>query len=131
MINPEPKRGQAPFQVSLGGRGEMVGTAYLAEKGYKILETNYRCPLGEIDVVAVKGERIIFVEIKTRSGEHFGRPEESVHGFKQRKLTQLAHWYLKDKKLLNKPAGFAVLAITWKEKDNPQIRLIENAFEAR
>ncbi|MBI3312727.1 MAG: YraN family protein [Candidatus Omnitrophica bacterium] len=125
------RKGQVPFQVSLGGRGEMVGTAYLAQKGYKILETNYRCPLGEIDVVAAKGERIVFVEIKTRSGEKFGRPEESVHGFKQRKLTQLAQWYLKDKKLLNQPAGFAVLAITWKEKDSPQIRLIENAFEAR
>lgn len=107
----------------------MVGAAYLVRNGYKILEKNYRCLLGEIDIVAEKGERIIFVEIKTRNSEMFGRPEEAVHSAKQRKLIQLAKWYLKDKKLWDRSAGFAVLAVSWKAKSDPEIRLIEDAFE--
>lgn len=130
MKNASNPFSKSPSRISLGDRGEMVGTAYLAAKGYKILETNYCCPLGEIDLVAQKGKRIIFIEIKTRVGNAFGRPEESVHAFKQKKLVQLAKWYLKDKRLWGRPAGFEVLAITWRGKENPEIHLIENAFEA-
>ncbi|MBI3307054.1 MAG: YraN family protein [Candidatus Omnitrophica bacterium] len=126
MNSSQPK---PPFRISLGDRGEMVGAAYLVRNGYKILEKNYRCLLGEIDIVAEKGERIIFVEIKTRNSEMFGRPEEAVHSAKQRKLIQLAKWYLKDKKLWDRSAGFAVLAVSWKAKSDPEIRLIEDAFE--
>lgn len=119
-----------PFRLSFGERGEIAAWAFLLKKGFKILDKNYRCVLGEIDAVAQKDGRIIFVEIKTRSGKHFGLPEESVHLTKQKKLIQLAEWYRKEKKVENLPASFAVVAIDWKAGAPPRIRIIEDAFWA-
>ncbi|MCM8776573.1 MAG: YraN family protein, partial [Candidatus Omnitrophica bacterium] len=98
--------------------------------GFKILEKNYRCPLGEIDVVAEKKGRTFFIEIKTRSQSYFGLPEESVNTFKQKRLVRLAQWYLKGQRLGDIPVSFGVLAVTWKGCEDPQVRLIENAFTA-
>ena len=69
---------KTPFHLSLGDRGEMIGWAYLQKRGYKIIEKNYRCAIGEIDVITQKGKKLCFVEIKTRTHIRFGRPEESV-----------------------------------------------------
>ena len=117
-----------PFRVTLGERGEMVACQYLVKHGYRILEKNYRCTIGEIDVVAAKDGRLVFVEIKTRSQKVFGRPEESVGWTKQKKIIRIAEWYLKDKKQTDAPVSFAVLAIDWNGTQDPEIRLIENAF---
>ena len=117
-----------PFRVSLGDRGEMIAWDYLIRRGYRILEKNYRCKIGEIDVVAEKNKRLVFVEIKTRRHAGFGRPEEAVDAAKQRKLTRLAQWYLKEKKKKEVSVFFDVLAITWNSLQEPQMRLIENAF---
>jgi putative endonuclease len=109
----------------------MAARAYLTAQGYKILEKNYRVPIGEIDAVCEKAGRIVFVEVKTRSGERFGAPEESVHAFKQRKLLRLAEWYLKDKRLGDVSVSFAVVAVVMGPGTPvPKIRLIENAFGA-
>ena len=119
-----------PFHISLGERGEMIAWGYLVKQGYKILEKNYRCKIGEIDVIAERERRITFIEIKTRRHHGFGRPEESVHAFKQRKLIQLAQWYLKEKRKTEAAISFDVLAITFPEEGVPEIRLIPNAFSA-
>lgn len=121
-----PRKG--PFRLSLGERGEMVAWNYLRHHGYKILEKNYRCKAGEIDVVATKNGRWAFIEIKTRSQDAFGRPEEAVGETKQQKLVHLAQWYLKEKNQFHVPVTFDVLAITWRGELEPEIRLIENAF---
>jgi putative endonuclease len=119
-----------PFRLSLGDRGEMAAWNFLLENGYSILEKNYRCRLGEIDVVAQKGGRIVFFEIKTRaSAPAFGMPEEAVHRRKQKKMIQVASLYLAGKGLENAAASFAVVAVDWADKA-PRFRLIENAFEA-
>ena len=117
-----------PFDLPLGRRGEMIAWNYLIKQGYKILEKNFRCPIGEIDVIAEKNKRIIFVEIKTRMDDGFGRPEEAVHEAKQKKLTQVAAYYLKQKRKSGTSSGFDVLAILWRVSGEPQIRLIEDAF---
>ena len=117
------------FDLPLGRRGEMAGWGYLLRRGYKILEKNYRCPVGEMDVIAVRKGRMAFIEIKTRSGDHFGKPEESVHRSKQQKLIRVARWYLKEKGKENLRASFEVLAVTWKGRGDPEFRMIENAFE--
>jgi putative endonuclease len=117
-----------PFRMSLGKRGEIVAANFLAQNGYKILEQNYRCEIGEIDVIAEKDGRILFVEVKTRSSEHYGLPQESVHEIKQRKISRSAEWYLKEKRFETKPVGFEVIAVQWKEGGDPEIRLISNAF---
>lgn len=114
--------------MTLGTRGEMAGTAFLARSGYEILETNYRCLAGEIDVVAKRGSRLAFVEIKTRRNHERGAPEEAVHEAKQRKLIMLARAYLKEKGCAEMPVSFDVLALTWAEGGEPEFRLIRDAF---
>ena len=86
--------------------------------------------MGEIDVIAEKRGRLRFVEIKTRSGPEFGRPEEAVHPAKQKKLTMLAMWYLKAKKKSGMSVSFDVLAVDWNPSGEPGLKLIEDAFEA-
>jgi putative endonuclease len=78
----------------LGDWGERLAADYLRRQGYVIRETNFRCPLGEIDIVAEKGEHLVFVEVRTRRGRNFGTPEESVTSVKAERLIDLAHTYL-------------------------------------
>lgn len=119
-----------PFHLSLGQQGEMMAWHYLTQQGYKLIEKNYRCPIGEIDVIAEKKGYLCFVEIKTRSGKILGYPEESVSFPKQRKLVRIAQWYMKEAKKGDVGISFDVLALTLKENENPEFRLIENAFDA-
>ena len=65
-------------KLNLGKKGEQLAARYLQQKGYKILDFNYRTKFGEIDVVAKDGETIVFVEVKTRTSTRFGEPEEAV-----------------------------------------------------
>jgi putative endonuclease len=119
---------QTPFQLSLGKRGEMAAADHLRKNGYKILEQNYRCEIGEIDIIAKKEGRLLFIEVKTRKSDHFGVPEESVHTIKQQKIFRTAEWYLKQNKAEDKPVGFEVVAVDWYEDRDPGIRCIPNAF---
>lgn len=118
-----------PFRLSLGERGEMIAWNFLIKKGYKLVEKNYRTRIGEMDVIAEKKGRLVFIEIKTRRTERFGRPEEAVTVQKQRKLFQIASYYLKEKKKENIPISFAVLAVHWPSSGEPEFRLIEDALE--
>ncbi len=78
----------------LGSLGERWAAEYLAGHGYRILETNYRCRKGEVDIVARDGDCLVFVEVRTRSGPGFGTPEESVTAAKQHRLVSVALSYL-------------------------------------
>ena len=72
--------------IALGIYGEKLALKYLKKQKYKILEKNFRCALGEIDIVAKDGGFLVFVEVKTRSSNAFGEPMEAVDFYKQRKL---------------------------------------------
>lgn len=124
-LTPHP----GPFRVSLGERGEIAACGFLKEKGYEILEKNYKCKLGEIDVIARRKGRLAFVEIKTRTSTQFGTPQEAVHLKKQEKIFKVAQWYMKEKKFRKIPVAFDVVAILWKEGQGPEISLIADAFE--
>jgi putative endonuclease len=107
----------------------MIAFEFLRRSGYKLLEKNYRVVLGEIDAVGEKDGRIIFFEVKTRSGTRFGAPEEAVHEAKQRKIIRLAQWYLKENKMEGRAVSFAVVSVMLAGPSRPpEIRLIENAF---
>lgn len=81
----------------LGTLGEDIAAHMIMERGYTILERNFRCKYGEIDIIATDGELIIFVEVKTRRTKRFGLPEEAVGQIKQNRLRQLAALYLEKK----------------------------------
>jgi putative endonuclease len=113
----------------LGERGETAACGFLKDHGYEILEKNYKCKLGEIDVIARRQGRLAFIEIKTRTSTQFGTPQEAVDFRKQEKIFKVAQWYLKERKSLKSPVAFDVVAILWKEGQSPEIRLIADAFE--
>jgi len=80
----------------LGQRGEDLAVARLQARGYVVRERNWRCPVGEMDIVAEDGDCLAFVEVRTRRGRKFGTPEESVTPAKQAKLVELAQTYLQE-----------------------------------
>lgn len=113
-----------------GRSGEEEAARFLAASGVRILDRNFRCPSGEIDLIAKDGQSIVFVEVRTRGSSTFGPPEGSVTGPKRNRIARAAQWYLKDRGLLGSPARFDVVAIRWRG-EKPEINWIVNAFEAR
>lgn len=76
-----------------GRRGEALAAGHLVELGMRVCETNWRCPIGEVDIVARDGDWLVLVEVRTRRGTRFGRPEESIGRVKQDKLVALGQYY--------------------------------------
>ena len=81
----------------LGQRGEELAADHLEERGYIVRERNWRCSVGEIDIVAEDGGCLVFVEVRTRRGREYGTPEESVTPAKQAKLVEVAQTYLQER----------------------------------
>lgn len=79
---------------NLGREGELAVKDLLKRKGYSILETNFRTRTGEIDIVAVQGSTLVFLEVKTRAGTNCGIPEEAVTHRKQQRIRRLALEYM-------------------------------------
>jgi len=77
-----------------GKLGEQIARSELKKKGYRIIETNYRCRQGEIDIVAHQGNSLVFIEVRTKTGSSFGSPEESVTALKKQHLIATAMEYL-------------------------------------
>ena len=115
---------------ALGGRGESVAAEHLVRRGFRILERNVRCGRGEIDMVAIDGAVVVFVEVKGNRGRRFGAPEEMVTPAKQRQLTRLATWYLQRRRWLGRPARFDVIAVDWEADGSARVRHLANAFPA-
>jgi putative endonuclease len=115
-------------RIALGRFGEELASRRLQKLGYKILEKNYRCPLGEIDLVARDGDVLVFVEIKTRKNRPLGEAKEAVHKRKQGQLSRVALAYLKSKNLWGTKARFDVVAIGLGE-GKEKIEIIRDAFE--
>lgn len=115
---------------TLGQRGEAAAARYLRRRGFRIVGRGVRSGMGELDLVAVDGRTVVFVEVKTRQTGDQGHPAEAVDRAKQRRLTVLATAYLQRHGLLNHSARFDVVAVTWPGGRRPQVEHIRNAFEA-
>ena len=123
-------------QISnLGKLGEYLAQKYLLNKGYFILETNFKNnfgkQLGEIDIIAQKDQTLVFVEVKTRkkSFSHNVLPEENITKNKLYKLNRITQIYLKIKKLQNKPYQFDAISILYDPATKKaQVKHLENIF---
>jgi len=126
------KRWRAYFfpEKTLGQRGEAVAARYLKHVGYKILGRHVCLPSGELDLVALDGNAIVFVEVKTRETDQHSRPDEAVTPAKQRRLTRLADTFLKRHRLHDRPARFDVVAVIWPPGEKARIEHFINAFDA-
>ncbi|TAN45375.1 MAG: YraN family protein [Nitrospirae bacterium] len=111
---------------SLGNEGEAIAVEHLKKLGYTIIDRNYTTPAGEADIVAMDRETVVFVEVKTRKSEAFGRPFEAVNHKKQEKLKKVALYFLKQKKQ-ELPVRFDVISIIIAD-GRPDIEHLEGAF---
>ncbi len=114
---------------ALGERGENVAARHLRNKGYRIITRNFRCELGEIDIIARDGKTLVFVEVKTRAYDD-PTPEEQVNLGKQQTITKVAKLYLSRYGIPQPAARFDVVAVVWPAGQNPIIRHEEAAFDA-
>jgi putative endonuclease len=115
-------------KLLLGKEGERLAERYLQNKGYKLVERNYRCTVGELDLIVLDRRVIVFVEVKTRTGHGFGSPLEAVEFRKQRKIIRAAQFFLAQKGLQQRDARFDVVGVSWAGRE-PIVEHIENAFE--
>jgi putative endonuclease len=113
-----------------GDRGERAAVRYLRRSGLKILARQARTLPGEIDIVALDGDWVVFIEVKTRHSDARGRPWEAVTPDKQRRLTRAALAWLKSRDWLDRRCRFDVVAITWRTGERPLIEHFRHAFEA-
>ncbi|MGD1276625.1 MAG: YraN family protein [Tepidisphaeraceae bacterium] len=113
----------------LGQRGENLAASFLRNQGFKIIARNFRCELGEVDIIARDGATLVFVEVKTRAYDD-PTPEEQINAQKRHQLTKAARLYLSRYGPHQPPARFDVVAIVWPRGREAQIRHTPNAFEA-
>ena len=108
--------------------GEKLAGDFLRKRGYRIRETNYRCPEGEIDIVASRKDCLVFVEVKTRRSREFGSPEEAITAEKRERLRAAAARYQQSHDNLPQLWRIDVVAIELDERNKPsRLELIENA----
>jgi putative endonuclease len=114
----------------LAKRGEELAAKILTDKGYEIIERNYRFSHGEIDIIAIdpKDGCTVFVEVKSRQNLEFGEPEYAITKNKQKQIRKLAGLYLYDKEIRELDCRFDVFAILFEDINNPQFNHYENAF---
>lgn len=114
----------------LGKSGEKIAAKYLADKGYSIIERNYRYERGEIDLIAKDQDTTVFVEVKTRRSLKYGIPQAAVTPKKQAQISMVALGYLNEIDAFNSPCRFDVIAITLPPaSEKLKIEHIKNAFE--
>jgi putative endonuclease len=113
-----------------GKKSESDAVTHLRKLGYKILETNYRNQLGEIDIIAKDKDTIAFVEVKARKSKTYGNPKWAVTPKKQRKISMVALSYLKANRQIQAKARFDVVTVTLDSQEaTGTIDVIKNAFE--
>lgn len=114
---------------SLGKSGEDLACAELERRGYAILERRYRSRYGEIDIIARAGETLVFVEVKTRSGQAFGGAGAAVTAWKQRKVARMAEDFLARRRIVDEPCRFDVVTVDF-DGEHPRIQVYPHAFTA-
>ena len=115
---------------ALGQRGEDYAAQYLIDHGYALRARNWRCPVGEIDLVTEQDERLIFVEVRTRRGDRLGTPEESITPAKRARLIAAAQTYLAAHDQTDRDWRIDVVAIEIGSRGEvKRCTLIENAIE--
>ncbi|MDK2805436.1 MAG: putative endonuclease [Thermoanaerobacterium sp.] len=115
----------------LGNLGESIAEKYLLKSGYAVVSKNFRCPIGEIDIIALNKNSLIFVEVKTRTSTKFGYPKEAVNYYKKNKIIKVAETFLSyNKKYANYLSRFDVIEILIDPKTFKLNNLnhIKNAF---
>lgn len=114
--------------IEIGKRGECAAVRYLEKIGFDILDRNWTCPAGEVDIVARDMDAVVFCEVKTRTSFERGFPAEAVDAEKQSRYEKIAAWYLRDSEYVDVPVRFDVIALLVVSEDRAFIKHYVNAF---
>lgn len=128
-LNSSGANGQ-PAKEKLADKGEKLARMHLKKGGYEILETRWRWHRFELDIIARKGNIIAFVEVKTRTSDRFGLPQEAVTVRKQKRIIASAKAYAAKKRLDSYLLRFDIIAVMLPPGGDAQITHIENAFHS-
>jgi len=112
----------------LGAAGEKLAGKYLRRLGYKILDRNFSCPLGEIDLICYHDACIVFVEVKTLSDDAAGDPEDRITPGKQRRLARAARWWIETRRRPECAYRFDAVSVVLGADGQPKVRHIVEAF---
>lgn len=115
------------YRKRIGKKGEDQAVHYLKQKGYRILERNFRAERGEIDIIALDQDTLVFVEVKTKRHDHFGEPETWVNLKKQAQIGKIAQAYLQQRGIVDMDCRFDVIGVVF-ENQSSEIRHIQDAF---
>lgn len=118
--------------TALGVRGEKLAKKHLRRAGLKILATNYRCPTGEVDIIALerrtKPDTLVFVEVKTRRSDRYTSPAGAVNADKQRRIRKVADYFLRQKQADDLLVRYDIVSVVVPDNAPPNIEHIPNAF---
>jgi putative endonuclease len=117
------------YRQRFGDAGEKAAEDALVRDGYRILARKHRCPRGEVDLVAERGELLVFVEVRTRASAVFGAPEETVGPVKQRRIVRAARDFLARWRGPPRGARFDVVAVL-DRPEGPRVSHFPDAFDA-
>lgn len=120
-------RGRGLNTRARGDRGEEIALCYLRNRGYELVERNYRTRYGEIDLILRSGDALVFVEVKLRRGRGYGDPLEAVTPYKQTTIRSIAEQYIAERDPDFSELRFDVVGIL-DERGTPKIRHVEDAF---
>ena len=115
-------------RLDLGKWGEQLALKKIKSLGYKCVASNYRCPLGEIDLIARDGDTLVFIETKTRRGRSLSYAKEAINEKKRRQLSRVALFYMKANNCCDIKSRFDVVAINL-NGNRREIEVIRNAFD--
>ncbi len=115
-------------RAGLGRAGERQAERFLKARRYRIVTRNYRCPAGEIDLVALDGDIIVFVEVKTRTGREHADPQDAVNLIKQQHLARAAEYFLRHTHSEERMYRFDIIAITVLPDQTREIEHFIDAF---
>jgi putative endonuclease len=114
----------------IGNIGENLARDFIRKRGYRIIENNYRCPCGEIDIIAMHKDCLVFIEVRTKTSLSYGTPEESISSNKKAKMRLTAAYYLQSREKYPKSWRIDFIAV---EIDNnakaKRIEIFENAVD--
>jgi putative endonuclease len=128
-VTPAPREPGAPNpRRVLGERGEALAAAWYEAAGYEILDRNWRCRAGELDLILGRGRVIVFCEVKTRSSTRFGAPVEAITREKQKRIRTLAGTWLAETGGRGRDLRFDVASVMVERGQDPVIDVIEGAF---
>jgi putative endonuclease len=114
----------------LGQRAERIAASQIAQMGYRLWQTNFRCRYGEIDIIAWDGDCLAFVEVRSHYSRDFGTPRESIAARKQSRLSMTAQVFLSENNLHEATCRFDVVEVVFAKGAPPAIEVIQGAFDA-